>query len=217
MPPNSAVRGLRLQCGKSLSLNNARKGSTPIGKGLRLPPWSDVIQSRQQVPTWRTAWWSSSFVGANEAAKESSWLGEQFRWVANLNVSRRPLTSFASAGLWKAWNKSEFQTGGKVGIPTSLGIPTLEPLAKRAAVVAGRTGGFLKKRVTTIYVDSRKRVAGSDNNFEVDLGESLHLQSEAVYKIRLADSFLSTHRGPTQQGLYGRPRLRRQPADSERP
>ena len=52
--------------------------------------------------------------------------------------------------------------------------------------------------MTTIYVDSRKRVAGSDSDFEVDLGESLHLQSDArlkVYKIRLADSFLSTGRG----------------------
>ena len=51
--------------------------------------------------------------------------------------------------------------------------------------------------MTTIYVDSRKRVAGSDSDFEVD-GESLHLQSDvwlAVYKIRLADSFLSTDRG----------------------
>ena len=40
-------------------------------------------------------------------------------------------------------------------------------------------------------------VAGSDSDFEVDLGESLHLQSDArlaVYKIRLADSFLSTDR-----------------------
>ena len=38
--------------------------------------------------------------------------------------------------------------------------------------VVRRTGGFLKKRMTTIYVDSRKRVAGSDSDFEVDLGES---------------------------------------------
>ena len=43
---------------------------------------------------------------------------------------------------------------------------------------AHRTGGFLKKRMTTIYVDSRKRVAGSDSDFEVDLGESLRLQSD---------------------------------------
>ena len=45
--------------------------------------------------------------------------------------------------------------------------------------------------MTTIHVDSRKRVAGLDSDFEVDLGESLHLQSDArlaVYKIRLADS-----------------------------
>ena len=51
--------------------------------------------------------------------------------------------------------------------------------------------------MTTIYVDSRNKVAGSDSDFEVDLGESLHLQSDArlaVYKI-LADSFLSTDRG----------------------
>ena len=64
--------------------------------------------------------------------------------------------------------------------------------------IVRRTGGFLKKRMTTIYVDSRKRVAGSDSDFEVDLGESLHLQSDArlaVYKIRIADSFLSTDRG----------------------
>ena len=31
--------------------------------------------------------------------------------------------------------------------------------------VVRRTGGFLKKRMTTIYVDSRKRVAGSDSDF----------------------------------------------------
>ena len=55
--------------------------------------------------------------------------------------------------------------------------------------VVRRTGGFLKKRMTTIYVDSRKRVAGSDSDSEVDLGESLHLQSDArlaVSKIRRA-------------------------------
>ena len=46
--------------------------------------------------------------------------------------------------------------------------------------VVRRTGGFLKKRMTTIYVDSRKRVADA---------------RLAVYKIRLADSFLSTDRG----------------------
>ena len=57
---------------------------------------------------------------------------------------------------------------------------------------------FAEQRMTTICVDSRKRVAGSDSDFEVDLGEPLHLQSDArlaVYKIRIADSFLSTDRG----------------------
>ena len=33
------------------------------------------------------------------------------------------------------------------------------------SVAAVRTGGFLKKRMTTIYVGSRKRVAGSDSDF----------------------------------------------------
>ena len=57
--------------------------------------------------------------------------------------------------------------------------------------IVHRKGGFLKKRMTTIYVDSRKRVAGSDSDFEVDLGKSLHLQSDArLYKIRLADRML---------------------------
>ena len=80
----------------------------------------------------------------------------------------------------------------------------------------------------------------------IDLGESLHLQSDArlaVYKIRLADSFLSTDRGryllgrrlarhaelgaAAQGRLYGRHlqqdheqperRLRRQPAHPEWP
>ena len=47
-----------------------------------------------------------------------------------------------------------------------------------AAPIVRRTGGFLKKRMTTIYVDSRKRVAGLDSDFEVDLGESL--QSDLI-------------------------------------
>ena len=58
--------------------------------------------------------------------------------------------------------------------------------------IVRRTGGLLWKRMTTIYVDSRKRVAGSDSDFEVDLQSDARL---AVYKIRLADSFLSTDRG----------------------
>ena len=59
----------------------------------------------------------------------------------------------------------------------------------------------LRKRVpmsTTVYIDSRKRVAGTDSDFEIDLGETLHIDSGAklaVHKIRVADAFLSTDRG----------------------
>ena len=83
--------------------------------------------------------------------------------------------------------------------------------------VVRRTGGFLRKGMTTIYVDSRKRVAGSDSDFEVDLGESLHLQSDArlaVYKIRLTDSFLwvdaalgTLNWAQLPEGAYTGPRL----------
>ena len=51
---------------------------------------------------------------------------------------------------------------------------------------------------TTVYIDSRKRVAGTDSDFEIDLGETLHIDSGAklaVHKIRVADAFLSTDRG----------------------
>ena len=60
-----------------------------------------------------------------------------------------------------------------------------------------------KRRImSTIYVDSRKRVAGDDASFEFDIGETIHLQTGAklsVLKFRVADSFLSTDRG---QFLY---------------
>ena len=55
-----------------------------------------------------------------------------------------------------------------------------------------------KRRMTTIYVDSRKRVAGDDSSFEFDIGETIHLQTGArlsVLKFRVADAFLSTDRG----------------------
>ena len=42
-----------------------------------------------------------------------------------------------------------------------------------------------------VAVDSRKRGAGSDSDFEVDQSDA----RLAVYKIRIADSFLSTDRG----------------------
>ena len=74
--------------------------------------------------------------------------------------------------------------------------------------------------MTTIYVDSRKKVAGSDSDFEVDLGESLHLQSDArlaVYKIRLADSFVDAALGTLNCHEQPERCLRRQPADPERP
>ena len=52
--------------------------------------------------------------------------------------------------------------------------------------------------MTTIWIDSRKRAAGRDEDFEFDIGETVHLQSSArlgVFKIRVADTFLSTDRG----------------------
>eukprot|EP00439_Symbiodinium_sp_Y106_P034856 s8498_g4.t1 len=55
-----------------------------------------------------------------------------------------------------------------------------------------------KRHMTTIYIDSRKRVAGDDSSFEFDIGETLHLQTGAklsVLKFRVADAFLSTDRG----------------------
>ncbi|OLP91619.1 hypothetical protein AK812_SmicGene26658 [Symbiodinium microadriaticum] len=44
----------------------------------------------------------------------------------------------------------------------------------------------------------RRRVAGTDSDFEFDVGETVHLQGSArlgVFKIRVADTFLSTDRG----------------------
>ena len=63
---------------------------------------------------------------------------------------------------------------------------------------AGRIFGRKKKSMTTIWVDSRKRVAGTDSDFEFDVGETVHLQGSArlgVFKTRVADTFLSTDRG----------------------
>ncbi|CAE7477747.1 FV3-083R [Symbiodinium natans] len=55
-----------------------------------------------------------------------------------------------------------------------------------------------KKGMTSIYVDSRLRAEGTDSSFSFDIGESVHIQSGAklaVYKVRVADAFLSTDRG----------------------
>ena len=70
-------------------------------------------------------------------------------------------------------------------------------------------------------------MAGLDSDFKVNLEESLHLQSDArlaVYKIRLADSFLSTDRGrylcwvDAALGTLNLALLpQRQPADPHRP
>ena len=59
-----------------------------------------------------------------------------------------------------------------------------------------------KRYMTTIYCDSRKRVAGDDASFEMDIGETIHLQTGAklsILKFRVADAFLSRDRG---QYLY---------------
>ena len=62
-----------------------------------------------------------------------------------------------------------------------------------------RSFGRKRKRyMTTIYCDSRKRVAGDDASFEMDIGETIHLQTGAklsILKFRVADAFLSTDRG----------------------
>ena len=55
----------------------------------------------------------------------------------------------------------------------------------------------------SIYVDSRKRTVGDDASFEMDIGETIHLQTGAklsVFKFRVADAFLSTDRGRTCTG-----------------
>ena len=75
---------------------------------------------------------------------------------------------------------------------------------RRSSPAARRSGGFLRKGKTTIYVDSRKRVAGLDSDFKVDLGKSLHLRSNAW----LADSFLSTDRGRYLYWVDACPRAR---------
>ena len=52
--------------------------------------------------------------------------------------------------------------------------------------------------MSTLYVDSRKRASGADADFDFDVGESVHLQNSArlgVFKVRAADTFLSTDRG----------------------
>ena len=55
-----------------------------------------------------------------------------------------------------------------------------------------------KRTMVSIYVDSRKRVDGDDASFSFDIGETIHLQTGAklsIFKLRVADAFLSTDRG----------------------
>jgi hypothetical protein len=52
--------------------------------------------------------------------------------------------------------------------------------------------------MTTVYVDSRYRVRGSDSDFLTSLRETLHLEGPVKYRIdniRFTDAFLSTDRG----------------------
>ena len=92
----------------------------------------------------------------------------------------------ASSALRRTGGLAEDSPGFDIQIVAVAAVRPLLPVLTdcRAAAVAApsvaavqppivrRTGGFLKKRMTTIYVDSRKRVAGSDSDFEVDLGEA---------------------------------------------
>ena len=58
---------------------------------------------------------------------------------------------------------------------------------------SGLPGLFARKKrsMTSIWIDSRKRVASTDSDFEFDIGETVHLQGSArlgVFKIRVADT-----------------------------
>ncbi|CAE7580983.1 unnamed protein product, partial [Symbiodinium pilosum] len=73
-----------------------------------------------------------------------------------------------------------------------------EQVSEHQLLQLRRFFGKKKKIMTSIWVDSRKRVAGTDSDFEFDVGETVHLQGSArlgVFKIRAADTFLSTDRG----------------------
>ena len=73
----------------------------------------------------------------------------------------------------------------------------------------GRSFWRRKKRMsTTIYVDSRKRVAGDDASFEFDIGETLHLQTGAklsVFKLRVAPTPSSARTGASTSTGSTRP------------
>ena len=74
--------------------------------------------------------------------------------------------------------------------PSLRGAPALHPTDESTCSLDS-----IKAAMTTVYVDSRRRVSGSDSNFAFELPETLHMQSSAklaVYKVRIADAFLST-------------------------
>ena len=73
-----------------------------------------------------------------------------------------------------------------------------QPAAQGLRPAPGHAADHLGPARRAIYVDSRRRVSGSDSNFAFELPETLHMQSSAkmaVYKVRIADAFLSTDRG----------------------
>ncbi|CAE7181179.1 unnamed protein product, partial [Symbiodinium pilosum] len=77
---------------------------------------------------------------------------------------------------------------------------------------AGAAGAIPRRMSTTIYVDSRKRVAGDDSSFEFDIGETLHLQTGAklsIFKMRPADPQLG---GAAGRCLHALPRTGSYPA-----
>ena len=62
----------------------------------------------------------------------------------------------------------------------------------------GPTGRLFARSMTSIWIDSRKRMAGTDSDFEFNIGETVHLQGSArirVFKIRAVHIFLSIERG----------------------
>ena len=99
----------------------------------------------------------------------------------------------------QSWGDNRIE-GGNPGVTTGL--------RGRAGVAPtpGRWRGRAS-RMTTIYIDSRKRVAGADSDFEVDLGESLHLRRQARRVQDPPGGQLPVDR-PRPLSLFGRRRAR---------
>ena len=146
-------------------------------------------------------------------------------WYVNLRARRKTCSGTIRPQVprKRAWGRSSARwwgscwgAGATVSATTSSaalprsgwwtpGGPTRSGPGKSARALRHRGGvsGVEEKRhMTTIYCDSRKRVAGDDASFEMDIGETIHMQTGAklsVLKFRVADAFLSTDRG---QYLY---------------